>query len=95
VEYGSLDHDRDLRRDLSPASHLVRIAARLFVVHGENDIRVPIGESEQVVTSLRERGIPVEFLRLPRAGHGIVRLEDKLAVYPAIVKFLDKYLDGG
>ncbi|HEX5417604.1 MAG TPA: S9 family peptidase [Chloroflexota bacterium] len=94
AEYGSPEQHRELLGNLSPTNHLERIVAPLFVVHGENDIRVPIGESEQVVSSLRERGIPVEFLRLPRAGHGIVSLEDKLAVYPAIVRFLDRYLEG-
>ena len=92
AEYGSLEHHRDLLRELSPASHLNRITVPVFVVHGENDIRVPIGESEQVVAELQRRGIPFEFLRLPNAGHGIVSLTDKLAVYPAITNFLDRYL---
>jgi len=92
AEYGSLEHHRALLEELSPATHLERIVAPLFVVHGENDIRVPIGESEQVVASLERRGVPFEFLRLPNAGHGIVSLTDKLAVYPAIADFLDRYL---
>lgn len=92
AEYGSLEQHRELLERLSPTTHLHRVTAPLFVAHGENDIRVPISETEQVVTVLRRRGIPVDFVRLANEGHGIVRLENKLKVYPAIAAFLDRYV---
>ncbi len=92
AEYGSLEHHRDVLERISPITHLHRVTAPLFVVHGENDIRVPIEETEQVVASLRTRGITVDFIRLSNEGHGIVRLENKLQVYPAIAAFLDRYV---
>jgi len=92
AEYGSLERDRDVLVRISPITHLDRLVAPLFVAHGENDIRVPISETDQVVARLRAQHVPVEFLRLPNEGHGFVRLENKLRVYPAIVHFLDRYL---
>ncbi|MGH2461456.1 MAG: alpha/beta fold hydrolase [Chloroflexota bacterium] len=92
AEYGSLEAHRDVLERISPASHLHRVTAPLFVAHGENDIRVPISETEQVVAALRSRGVPVDFVRLPDEGHGIVRLDNKLKVYPAIAAFLDRYV---
>jgi dipeptidyl aminopeptidase/acylaminoacyl peptidase len=92
AEYGSLERDRAVLEQISPLKHLDRIVAPLFVAHGENDIRVPMSETEQVVSALRGRGVPVEFVRLPHEGHGFVRLENKLTVYPAIAVFLDRYL---
>ncbi|HUX87032.1 MAG TPA: prolyl oligopeptidase family serine peptidase, partial [Chloroflexota bacterium] len=92
AEYGSLEQDRDVLVRISPTTHLDRLVAPLFVAHGENDIRVPILETHQVVQRLRARHVPVEFLRLPNEGHGFVRLENKLRVYPAIVDFLDRHL---
>lgn len=92
AEYGSLEEHRDVLERISPTTHLHRVTAPLFVAHGENDVRVPILETEQVVTTLRTRGIPVDFVRLPNEGHGIVRLENKLKVYPAIAAFLDRYV---
>ena len=92
AEYGSLEEHRDVLERISPANHLHRVTAPLFVAHGENDIRVPIEETEQVVAALRTRGIPVDFVRLSDEGHGIVRLENKLMVYPAIAAFLDRYV---
>lgn len=92
AEYGSLNRDRAFLERISPIRHLDRVVAPLFVAHGENDIRVPISETEQVVAALRSRDVPVEFVRFPNEGHGFVRLENRLAVYPAIAAFLDRYV---
>ncbi|HLG51291.1 MAG TPA: S9 family peptidase [Chloroflexota bacterium] len=92
AEYGSLEEHRHLLERISPIGRIHRITAPLFIVHGENDIRVPITEAEQVVSALRRRGVPVDFVRLSDEGHGIVRLKNKLAVYPAIAEFLDRYV---
>jgi len=91
-EYGSLDHDREFLEQISPIRYVERITAPLFVVHGANDPRVPIGEAEQIVAALRSRSVPVEYMRFEDEGHGLVKRANKLVAYPAIACFLDKYL---
>jgi dipeptidyl aminopeptidase/acylaminoacyl peptidase len=66
----------------------------LLVIHGANDPRVPIGEAEQMVHRLRDLGRTVEFIRLEDEGHQIAKLKNKLAVYPAAVRFLRQHLLG-
>lgn len=94
AEYGSLARDRDFLARISPAHHLDRLAAPLIVLHGANDPRVPLSEAEQVVAALQARNIPVEFLVFPDEGHGIVKRQNKLVAYPAIVAFLEKHVKG-
>src|SRR5579871_5636891 len=62
-EYGSLENDRDFLEAISPIHHVDAITAALFVVHGANDPRVPVGEAEQIVAALQARNVPVEYLR--------------------------------
>jgi len=93
-EYGSLENDRAFLEEISPIRSVNKITAPLFVVHGANDPRVPIGEAEQVVEALRKRNVPVEYLRFENEGHGIVKRANRLVVYPAIAQFLDKHLKG-
>ncbi len=92
AEYGSLEHDRSLLERLSPIHRVDRIRAPLLVVHGSNDPRVPIGEAEQMVEALRARGRPVEFLRFADEGHALSRLDDRLAAYGAMARFLAAHL---
>jgi dipeptidyl aminopeptidase/acylaminoacyl peptidase len=92
AEYGSLEADADFLREISPIHYVDRITAPLMVIHGANDPRVPVGEAEQIVASLKNRQHPVEYLRFEDEGHGVVKLKNRLVAYPAIGDFLDKYL---
>jgi dipeptidyl aminopeptidase/acylaminoacyl peptidase len=91
-EYGSLEHDREFLEQISPIRSVDRIAAPLFVVHGANDPRVPVGEAEQIVAALKARDVPVEYLRFADEGHGLVKRANRLIAYPAIARFLDTYV---
>lgn len=92
TEYGDPERDADLLHRISPINHLDRMKAPLMVIHGDNDPRVPLNETEQVVEEVRRRGVPVEMLRFADEGHGVVKLANKLVAYPAIGVFLDRYL---
>jgi len=92
AEYGSLEHDREFLESISPLNHLDRIRAPLMVLHGANDPRVPLGEAQQLAERLAARAVPVELLVFDDEGHGIVKLRNKLAAYPAVVSFLDRHL---
>lgn len=85
-------HDRAFLEEISPIHHVDRITAPLFVVHGANDPRVPVGEAEQIVAALRARGTPVEYLRFADEGHGLIKRANRLVAYPAIARFLDEHV---
>ena len=91
-EYGSLERDRAFLEQISPIRYVDRITAPMFVMHGANDPRVPVGEAEQIVAALRIRGVPVEYLRFEDEGHGLVKRANRLLAYPAIARFLDQYM---
>jgi len=63
-----------------------------MVIHGANDPRVPVGEAEQIVTALKKRAVPVEYLRYEDEGHGLVKLKNRLDAYSKMAAFLDRYL---
>ncbi|QBD82213.1 S9 family peptidase [Ktedonosporobacter rubrisoli] len=92
AEYGSLEQNRAFLEKISPIHAIDRVVAPLFVVHGANDPRVPIGETEQIVSALHQRNVPVEYLRFEDEGHGLIKRANRLVAYPAIANFLAKYL---
>ncbi|MER3415839.1 MAG: S9 family peptidase [Gemmataceae bacterium] len=92
AEYGSLREHRAFLEAISPIRHVERIRCPMMIIHGANDPRVPIGEAEQIVAALRQRGVPVEYLRYEDEGHGLVKLQNRLDAYPKMVAFLDRYL---
>jgi dipeptidyl aminopeptidase/acylaminoacyl peptidase len=91
-EYGNLRDHREFLEKISPINHVDKIKCPLMVIHGANDPRVPVGEAEQIVAALKERGVPVEYLRYEDEGHGLGKLQNRLDAYPKMAEFLDRYL---
>jgi dipeptidyl aminopeptidase/acylaminoacyl peptidase len=92
AEYGSLETDRELLESISPVNHVEDIDAPLFVLHGENDPRVPVSEAHRIVEGAREAGVPVRELVFEDEGHGFTKLENRIEAYSAVVEFLDTHL---
>ena len=92
AEYGSLERDLEVLERISPIHKVDQIVAPLMVIHGANDPRVPLSETEQLVEALQARDVPVEFLVFDDEGHGIHKLKNKRVAYPAIVDFLKRHV---
>lgn len=56
--------------DRSPLAYAADVTTPLLLVHGENDQRCPVEQSEQFYAALRRRGHEVVFARYPNASHG-------------------------
>ena len=91
AEYGSLKDDRAFLESISPINNIDAIAAPLFVLHGANDPRVPVGEAEQIAEEASEH-VPVEKLVFEDEGHGISKLENRVEAYTRVVEFLDEHV---
>ncbi|MFM9105551.1 MAG: S9 family peptidase, partial [Chloroflexota bacterium] len=56
-------------RDHSPLTYLDRATTPSLILHGEADVRCPIGQGEQLYAALREVGVETEFVRYPGMTH--------------------------
>ena len=92
AEYGSLEDDRDFLESVSPLGSIERVEAPLFVLHGENDPRVPVSEARQVAEKAEATGVPVETLFFADEGHGFSKLENRIEAYTEIADFLDDHV---
>ena len=81
-------------RARSPLFMADRIRTPLLVAQGANDVRVVAAESDNIVASLRERGVPVEYLVAPDEGHGFANTENRLRLYRAIERHFAEHLGG-
>jgi len=68
-------------REHSPLTYARNVNTPVLLLHGEDDARVPIEQSEQYFVALKRHGKDVEFVRFPGTSHGIFR-----AKHPVIRK---------
>jgi dipeptidyl aminopeptidase/acylaminoacyl peptidase len=78
----------------SPITMADRIRTPLLVAQGANDVRVVQAESDNIVASLRDRGIPVEYLLAEDEGHGFDNPENRVRLYHAIERHFAEHLGG-
>lgn len=86
--------DSAMLAEVSPALHVGKIKAPLFIAQGANDPRVNKAESDQVVEALKKRGVEVEYMVKTDEGHGFANENNRIDFYKAMEKFFDKHLSG-
>ncbi len=94
VEYGDESDSamRELLVSISPMTRAAEIRSALFVAHGANDPRVPLGEAEQIVDVVRKNGKEVWKLVAMNEGHGFAKRENRDAYTALAVMFLERNL---
>ena len=94
MEYGD-ERDPEMRaflQSISPNNNIEKISVPILVVQGENDPRVPVTESEQVVQSLEQNGKTVWYMNALNEGHGFRKKENRDIYEQTVILFLEKYL---
>lgn len=79
---------------ISAIKNIKKITKPMFIFQGENDPRVPLSESEQILEALKQNGTPVSYVRAKDEGHSIAKKPNREYTYAVISVFLKKYLIG-
>jgi dipeptidyl aminopeptidase/acylaminoacyl peptidase len=91
LEFGDPDKDAAFLASISPLEDASKIVDPLFVYAGANDPRVPRDESDQVVSALRARKVPVEYMVAENEGHSLMRKENLVEFLARSARFLEKH----
>jgi dipeptidyl aminopeptidase/acylaminoacyl peptidase len=84
--------DRAVYEATSPIKYLSNAKAPLLVLQGENDIRVPKEEAEQVVAIYKNAGKTVDAHFYPAEGHGFAKRENQIDAIKRMIDWFDRYL---
>src|SRR5262249_23913116 len=89
------DDGRKLLTERSPLSYADRIKKPLLIGQGQNDPRVDVNQSEQIVKAMQAKNIPVTYVLYPDEGHGFRRPENNTAFNAVTEDFLATKCLGG
>ena len=79
----------DTRELTGRADNLSRGGILFF---SEGDLRVPISQGYELYNALKQQGVPVRMLVMPRQAHGPTEPKMLLKVMQTNVEWFDKYL---
>ncbi|MEC0124982.1 alpha/beta hydrolase family protein [Paenibacillus pabuli] len=63
----------DLLWSRSPLAHAHKIETPLLIMHGEQDYRTPIGQAEELYTTLKRYGKTTKLIRYPGSNHSLLK----------------------
>ncbi len=89
VEYGPMA-DSTFLDSVSSIRRVDKIQVPLFIGHGFNDPRVPVGEAMQLALALQQRGRSPRLFIAPDEGHGFAKLDNRIYFYDRMATFLDE-----
>lgn len=83
-----------LLKERSPLYSADKISRPLLIGQGANDPRVNKAESDQIVSAMKAKGIPVTYVLFPDEGHGFAKPNNNIAFNAVTESFLAKCLGG-
>lgn len=81
-------------KPVSPVEHVDRIEAALFIVHGEADVRVPVGHAYRVRDALDAVGMEYEWMIKEKEGHGFYDVGNRVELYTRMLAFFEEHIGG-
>ncbi|HLR01790.1 MAG TPA: S9 family peptidase [Virgibacillus sp.] len=81
--------------EFSPLKYAENVQTPLLILHGEQDLRCPVEQGEQLFITLKHLGKNVEFVRFPDVNHELSRSgkpEIRIARLNHICRWFEEYL---
>ena len=97
-DFGGYPWDPETKKLLdseSPYNYVKNINTPLLIIHGDQDLRTGVTQSEMLYKSLKILNKPVEYIRYPKEGHELTRsgnpgrMMDHLL---RIIEFFERYV---
>ena len=85
----------ELYRERSPINHVDSAQTPTLILHGEEDIRVPLPQSEEFYAGLKAAGVETVFVKYPREGHSIGEPRHQLDMLKRQLAWYKKYVSLG
>ncbi|MCC5894294.1 MAG: S9 family peptidase [Alkalibacterium sp.] len=58
---------------MSPLAYTLNIKTPLLVIHGQEDLRCPQEQGEQMYTAMKKQGVKTKLVLYPKSSHGLSR----------------------
>ena len=86
---GAKDPSDPLFDQIAPAKHADKVSVPVLLIHGKDDVVVPIEQSQKMADALKAANKQVQFVTLPSEDHWLSREETRLLMLQSTVTFLE------
>ena len=79
----------------SPHTSAGNFVTPTLVIHGQQDLRVPVNHGVELFNTLQKRGVPSKFVYYPDENHWILKPQNSLFWYKTVRDWVEQYAPPG
>lgn len=89
-QIGNLKEARNDLEAVSPKYHADKFNAPVLLIHGRDDLTVPVLQSSRMEDALKDAGKPVKFIMMKDQDHSLSTQNARVEAMKEIIAFVDK-----
>jgi dipeptidyl aminopeptidase/acylaminoacyl peptidase len=93
--YGEFWKDFDRINRNSPHMNAANFQTPTLIIHGQQDLRVPVNHGFELFNTLQNRGVPSKLVYFPDENHWILKPQNSLFWYETHRQWLQQYVKPG
>lgn len=85
----------EIYRDISPHYYADKFNTPALIIHGQKDLRVPVGQSFELFRTLQSRGVDSRLIYYPDENHWILKPNNSVYWYQQVRNWVEQYATPG
>lgn len=83
--------NREMIQKTSPHYHAANFKAPTLVVHGQNDLRVPVNHGVELYQTLLMKGVPTRYVYYPNENHWVLKPQNSVFWYQQVKRWFEEH----
>jgi dipeptidyl aminopeptidase/acylaminoacyl peptidase len=82
--------NRAMIEKTSPHYHAANFKTPTLVVHGQNDLRVPVNHGQELYQTLLMKGVPTRYVYFPNENHWVLKPQNSVFWYQQVKRWFEE-----
>ncbi|MEE4638266.1 MAG: S9 family peptidase [Wenzhouxiangella sp.] len=95
TRFGDFWDNPQIYRDISPHYFAENFDTPALIIHGQNDLRVPVGQAFELFRTLQSKGIESRLIYYPDENHWILKPNNSVYWYNEVQRWMAKFAEPG
>lgn len=95
TRFGQFWENPEIYKEISPHYYAENFDTPALIIHGQNDLRVPVGQAFELFRTLQTKGIESRLIYYPDENHWVLKPNNSLYWYDEAEEWMEKFAEPG
>lgn len=95
TRFGQYWDNPEIYQEISPHYYAKDFDTPALIIHGQNDLRVPVGQAFELFRTLQTKGIESRLIYYPDENHWVLKPNNSLYWYSEVEKWMAQFAEPG